>query len=156
LAAAVALLVRGESLTPSTRAKGGGFALGLYINHAGSVRAGREVGEQAGPGDALRFVYSLGERRYLAVLSLDGAKHASIYYPEGTTAAAVERGSHVALPASTVLDDVLGAETIYGIACPDAFVLEPLRRELESSGQVAPPPGCEVETLSLRKLGGSP
>jgi hypothetical protein len=156
LAAAAALWIRGEPLATSTRPKGAGFALGVYINHAGSVRAGREVDERVGPGDALRFVYTVAEPRHLAVLSLDGAKHANVYYPAGEIAARVERGSRVALPASTVLDDVLGPETIYGIACPDPFALEPLRRELEASSQVTPPAGCDLETLSLRKVAGSP
>jgi hypothetical protein len=85
------------------------------------------------------------------VLSLDGAKQASVYYPDSAMAAVAKRGAEIALPSSTVLDDVLGPETIYGIACVGAFQVEPLRRELEISGRVSPPAGCEIESLSLRK-----
>lgn len=155
LAAAAALvLVLGRRPKPAhdeVRTKGAEAGLGFYVHHAGAVRAGGPD-ERVVPGDGLRFVVSTREPRFLAVLSVDGAKRASTYYPADANAALVGPGSELALPTSTELDDTLGSETIYGVFCPTAFLVEPLRHALEIRPTERPsPPGCTVETLHLHK-----
>src|SRR5260221_5902392 len=87
VAAAVLLLfVRGAPRDAGLRAKGGRGRFGFYVSHAGAVRQGA-AGERVESGDALRFAYVAREARYLAVLSVDGAKHASTYYPDSRLAA---------------------------------------------------------------------
>jgi hypothetical protein len=140
----------GES--PGTRIKGDGWHLGFYVSHAGVVREG-SPGEHVEPGDALRFTVASREAKYVAVLSVDGAKRASTYYPaSGAQAPREEPGAAAALPLSTVLDDTLGDETIYGVGCEHPFDVEALRQALERAPDQAPAlPGCHVETLVLHK-----
>ncbi len=150
MAAAILLFVRFRP-GDGTRPKGDAVRLGFYVKHGESVRLGGS-GEHVAPGDALRFVYTARRTRHLAILSVDGARHATVYYPSGGAAAPAPPGDEVALPVSTVLDDALGEETIYGVFCPDAFAVEPLRLALEVSPDHAPlAPGCVVEKLTLRK-----
>ncbi len=115
VALAAATILWRRPADPGTREKGSGGIVGVYVNHDGVVRLGG-ADERVEPGDGLRFVYTARDERYLAVLSLDGAKHGSVYYPPGGVAARMPAGSGVGLPASTVLDDVLGVETVYGIS----------------------------------------
>jgi hypothetical protein len=142
-AAAVLLLLRRPEDPGETRVKGGGTRLSFYVKHDGVVRVGG-ADEPVFAGDALRFAYTTREARYFAVLSLDGAHHASVYYPPSPVAVRAPPGVNVALPSSTVLDEALGVETLYGIFCPDPFELEPVRGALAES----PPGSSKPEVLS--------
>jgi hypothetical protein len=149
-AAALVLFLRPPAID-GTRMKGGDVKLGFYVKHGESVRLAGP-GERVGPGDALRFVYSSRAPQHLAILSVDGARHASIYFPSGATTTLVAAGTDVALPESTILDATLGDETIYGVFCPEPFAPEALRRELEAAPDRVPnPKGCVVETAHLTK-----
>jgi hypothetical protein len=119
------------------------------------VRRGGAI-EAVEPGDAVRFVVDSQELPYVAVVSLDGAKRATVYYPSNGEVAPVPLGRAFPLPESTVLDDTLGDERVYGVFCPRPFATEPLRRAVEALPGVAPTPdGCAVEVLHLRKEGPS-
>jgi hypothetical protein len=134
-----------------TRTKGDAEKLGFYVNHAGKVRRGGP-GERVQPGDGLRFVATAREARYLAVLSVDGLRHASTYYPSSAGNIRPLVGTAVAVDESTTLDDTLGDETLYGIFCPESFLAEPLRKALEESPDVPPAPkGCSVDVLHIHK-----
>jgi hypothetical protein len=158
LAAALFLVVRSKPRpdTPgeTTRSKGSSH-IGFYVKHGGAVTLGAP-GQIVAPGDALRFVYSTGEAKHLAVLSLDGARHASVYYPSGGAAERIEPGRDQALPRSTILDATLGKETLYGLFCDAPVTLEPLRADLEATGMVPSPPGCEVDAVEIEKRGSLP
>jgi hypothetical protein len=84
------------------------------------------------------------------VLSVDGAGHASIYFPMGARAEALQPGPQL-LPQSTTLDGVLGRETLYALWCSEPAELEPIRRALESSPAAPAVPGCSIETLQVEK-----
>lgn len=159
LAAAVVLFVAFRGPRPDTsgtRTKGDGAKLGFYVNHNGSVRLGGP-NERVAPGDGLRFVVSAREERYLTVVSVDGMRHVSVYYPSETDAARVAAGENVALPQSTTLDDTLGDETIYGIFCEKPQAVEPLRRAMEVSPERPPVmQGCTVDTLHVHKEAPAP
>lgn len=153
VAAAAVLFVafRGAPEDWGTRAKGSAPHLDYYVNHGGNVRRGAVL-EQVVPGDRVRFVVTSREARYLAILSVDGAKHVSVYYGNGEDAAAVPVGVGVALPESTTLDETLGDETVYGVFCAAPFAVDALRHALEREPDRAPSlDGCNVETVHLRK-----
>lgn len=158
LAAALALFVqfRGRRAGTAregdaTRAKGGAASLGFYVNHGGMVRRGGP-GERVRPGDALRFVVTSRDLGYFVILSVDGMRQASLYYPRAADSARIEVGFEVALPEGTTLDDTPGDETIYGVFCPHPFAVEPLRLALSSSpGSPPSPVGCTVEALHVHK-----
>ena len=153
MAAGVVLFVRSrssEGTDSSTRLKGSSH-IGFYVKHGDNVSRG-VPGQRVEPGDALRFVYSSPEPRYLAVLSVDAAGRASIYVPDAATATRVDRAVDVPLPSSTVLDATLGVEHLYGIFCLQPIELEPVRRALEATPERPPvADGCEIDTVDIRK-----
>jgi hypothetical protein len=139
-----------DEVATSTRLKGAPH-LGFYVKHDEIVTLGAN-GERVHPGDSLRFVYTSGEPRYIAILSFDGARHASVYYPSGASRAerapaAVDRP----LESSTVLDETLGNESLYGIFCIEPILLEPMRAALEKTGALPVVGGCTVDMLEIRK-----
>lgn len=144
-AASVLLLIRG----PGERAKGAGFALGMYVEHAGEVRRAGP-GETVAPGDAVRFAVTAPAKAYVAVLSLDPEGRGSVYFPLGARAEAVGPGAEVALPLGTRLDATLGEERIVGLFCSSPVELEPLRVQLERGGSFTPD-GCQVIRWSFVK-----
>jgi Domain of unknown function (DUF4384)/Putative zinc-finger len=144
-AAALLLLVR----PPGERVKGTGFGLGMYVEHAQQVRRAGP-GETIAPGDAVRFVVTAPVRSYVAVLSLDPAGRASIYFPLGARAEAVAPGVEVALPLGTRLDATVGEERIVGLFCASPVELEPLRVQVER-GEIPAPGGCQVTRWSFVK-----
>ncbi len=149
LAAAAALLLIGKP-DSGERSKGaGGFSLGMYVQHGADVRRAGP-GEEVHPGDAVRFAVSSRESGYAAVLSLDPAHHASIYFPMEARAAAVPAGADVALPLSTRLDNSVGEEKLLGLFCSAPIELEPVRLGLER-GTIPLPDGCQVSRWSFVK-----
>jgi len=152
LAAAAALVFwigRGPTGgSDETRVKGSS-RLGFYVKRDDSVFRGGQ-GEALRPGDAIEFSYTAPSAGYLAVLSVDGAGHASIYFPTGSRAEALQAGPQL-LAQSTTLDAVLGRETLYALWCDGPAELEPIRRSLERAPAATAAPGCSIETLQVEK-----
>lgn len=166
-AAGLALVLRGEA--PSERLKGagpgqGGAAWGAWVLHDGAVRRAGP-GEVVAPGDALRFAVTAPAPGYVAVLSLDPAGRASVYFPAGARAEPVApgaEGAEVALPLATRLDATLGEERLYALYCQAPVELEPVRAALEGAGRLeagaapggdaaAAPAGCQVTGWRFEK-----
>ncbi|MFT3916642.1 MAG: DUF4384 domain-containing protein [Anaeromyxobacteraceae bacterium] len=147
-AAAAVLLVVGPG--PVERTKGGAVALGMWVQHGGEVRRAGP-GEAVAPGDAVRFSVTTPWPAYVAVLSVDAAGRASVYYPDGATAAPVAPGTDVALPLATRLDGTAGPERIVGLFCERAIALEPVRAGLEQGDAGAVPAGCQETRWSFVK-----
>ncbi|MGK3992104.1 zf-HC2 domain-containing protein [Sorangium sp. So ce1024] len=145
---------RGVGLTPAepaTRIKGSGGRIGFYVARGDVVSQGGP-GEVVHPDDRLQFTYSTADAGYFALLSVDGARKASVYFPAGDVAAPIQPGQDVPLPNSVVLDGTLGAEILYGLFCDAPVALEPLRAALESAPERPPAPaGCRVDRVSLDK-----
>lgn len=157
LCAVLLLLVRvdeGERIGEGgTRRKGSGAAVfQLHVGRSlGIVRAGS--GAVVHPGDTLQLAYSAGSSGYIAVLARDGSGAMSVYFPAGAaTAWAAPAAQDRPLPHSTILDGVLGRETIYALHCAEPIALEPLRRRLSTS-EPAFPPSCAVQEIHLDKRG---
>ena len=147
MAAAAALLL--VARPPAERAKGGGFALGMYVEHAGEVRRALP-GEAVAPGDAVRFTVTTPAKAHVAVLSLDPEGRASVYFPLGSRAEAVAAGAELTLPLGTRLDGTLGEERIVGLFCSSPVELEPVRLQLEHGESIASE-GCQVVRWSFVK-----
>jgi anti-sigma factor RsiW len=155
LCAVLLLLVRVDESEPigGTRRKGDGAAVfQLHVGRSlGIVRAGS--GDVVHPGDTLQLAYSAESRGYIAVLARDGSGAVSVYFPAGAaTAWPAPPGHDRVLPQSTVLDGVLGRETIYALHCAEPIELEPLRRRLSAS-ESAFPASCAVQEILLDKRG---
>jgi hypothetical protein len=155
LAAAAALLlfiVRSEPAPNGDvlRSKGSS-RMGFFVKHGGVVRRGNER-ERVSPGDALRFVVTSSEPRYVAVLSRDGAGQVSVYHPEGPRAERVEPGVERGLDASVILDDVLGEERLYALSCSTPIEIAGLSVQLrDSEGEPAWPAECTTDRFMLIK-----
>jgi hypothetical protein len=67
------------------------------------------------PGDQIRFVVGCGTPAYLLVASIDGAGHATIYYPYGGTRSARADAAPTELPGSIVLDASPGPERVFAL-----------------------------------------
>lgn len=153
LAAAATLLLvlrPGEGI----RSKGPEAQVGMYVQHAGEVRRAA-WGEAVQPGDAVRFTYSIARPSYLAILSVDGAGLASVYFPEGPLATRVEAASDALLPLGTRLDAVLGDEQVVALFCDRAQAVEPLRQAVQAAAPGLPEvPGCQRATFRFTKRAG--
>jgi len=130
----------------------GRHGFGFYVQRGAAVYRGAP-GERLLPGDRVRFVARSGEPRYLAVLSLDGAQRATVYYPTGSRAAALAPSEgEQALPASVRLDEVLGPEQLYALFCSEPIALEPVRAALaQQRAAFVAPADCELERMLVHK-----
>lgn len=142
LAAGLVLMLRGGP-AGTQRAKGTGLALTMFVQHGGEVRRAAP-GESVAPGDAVRFAVSTPSPAFVAVLSLDPAGKAWVYFPQGPQAAEVPGGVEVPLPLGTRLDTTTGEERLLGLFCTRAVELEPIRLALQQSQNAAPlPTDCQ-------------
>ena len=153
-AAAALLLFIGRSPLPLegdvVRSKGSS-RIGYFVKHGGAVRRGSER-ERVSPGDALRFVLTSSEARYVAVLSRDGAGQVSVYHPSGPRAERVEPGVERALDASVILDDVLGEERLYALSCSAPIEVARVAAALRGSdSEPAWPAECTMDRFVLIK-----
>jgi putative zinc finger protein len=140
-AAGLALVLRTDALRERT--KGERVRLAMYVLHGDAVRQAGP-GEVVAPGDAVRFAITTPEPGFAAILSLDAAGRASIYFPEAPRAAPVAAGVDVPLPLSTRLDATVGEEHVVGLLCDRPVELEPVRAALETAAPGAIPEGCKV------------
>lgn len=132
-----------------TRRKGSAQQLGFYVKHETEVRRGNS-GEVVAPGDSLRFTYSIEEPKHLAIIGVDAADKASVYFPEGQVTSEMPEGRDVALPLAALLDETLGRETIYGVFCEQPVSVEKMRAAFES-GVSSAPEGCALEKMTIEK-----
>jgi anti-sigma factor RsiW len=140
VAAGLVLMFRSE---PAQRTKGTGLGLTMFVQHGGEVRRAAP-GESVAPGDAVRFAVSTPSPAFVAVLSVDPAGRASIYFPEGPRAAQVAGGAEVPLPLGTRLDATTGEERLVGLFCTSPVELEPVRLALQKAPDAAPlPTDCQ-------------
>ncbi len=128
----------------------GGLTLSYHVKRGDRVfEAG--VDERLQPGDAIQFSVHAAGSGYLAILSLDGAKTATVYYPQASHAEAFTPGRH-SLALSTVLDQTLGHERVWAVMCEQPFDVGILRTELEQRGADALVlDQCRTDELSFDK-----
>jgi len=151
-AAAIALfLTTGNEDDAHGIRRKGGERIGFFVERADTVRPGA-TGEVVYPGDALRFTYSSDRATHVAIFSVDGAEVVSVYFPQTPAAHRVEPGRDVALPQTTILDDTLGTETVYGLFCERALEMAPTRAAFAASPRTPPiPHGCTADRITLEK-----
>jgi hypothetical protein len=133
------------------RSKGAPATVGMYVQHGQSVRRALP-GETVAPGDSVRFTYSSRAATFLAILSVDGAGVANVYFPEGQQTAPLPAAEEALLPLATRLDSVLGEEQVVAVFCQRPRALEPLRQALQASPAAFPEvPGCTLAALRFTK-----
>lgn len=155
-AAAIALLIlrpRGEPADePGELRKGGGtIELLLFAGQPERLTPLLDRGQMFA-GDLLQAGYSSPVDGYGTVLSLDGAGNASAYVPAvGTAMVLLPAGERRSFPASTQLDDVVGAETLAVVWCEHPRPIAPLLDELQATRTLARREGCAVRVFAVTK-----
>jgi len=123
----------------------------FFVKRGNEVRRGTG-GSRLLPGDQLRFAYTSWAPRYLAILSLDAAGLASVYYPESAFTARVEPGTAVLLPSAVELDGTLGDERIAAFFCETSRSVSELREWVSArSATERAPANCSVDSFIVTK-----
>jgi hypothetical protein len=148
--AAIALLAPGSRETTDEVRRKGQSHLTFHVQHEGKVTVGVD-GQAVFPGDRLRFSITTRKPAHLAILSLDGAGAASVYFPPGGTSRSFGTVDRQPLDSSVLLDGTLGNETVWALFCDKEFDLEPLRAQLEREGTLSVPAGCSLDQHTLVK-----
>jgi hypothetical protein len=141
-AAAAAVVVVMQTPVAAVRTKGAAHAT-VFVQSAGGVRA-HDGHAPVHPGDTVQIAVSASADVWAAVVSKDGAGVVSTY----VAPVQVSAGQNVPLPASTVLDATLGAETLAVFLCAQRVDANALSAVIES-GEV---PGCDVNRTTLVKV----
>jgi hypothetical protein len=119
-AAAVMLwLGREQKPDPDLRIKGD-ITYQVFAKRDAQIIQVRD-GTHLRPGDQIRFVAGSTTARYLMIGSIDGAGHATLYYPYGGPRSTAIDKLPAELPGSIVLDTAPGPERLFAL-----FSAEPL------------------------------
>jgi hypothetical protein len=132
-----------------TRRKGSA-QLGFFVERSGDAQPG-VAGQVVHPGDRIRFSYSSDRALFLAIYALDASGAASVYYPAAERAARVPEAYGALLDSAVELDDVLGAESVFALFCPNPFAVDAPRAALANGGSLEPQAECHVATLAWTK-----
>ncbi len=122
----------------------------FHVQHQGTVTVGSE-GQPVFPGDRLRFSITTGKPTHVAILSLDGAGVASVYFPQGRTSQSFGMVNSQPLDSSVLLDSTLGTERVWALFCDKEFYVEPLRAQLERDGRLSVPADCSLDHHTIVK-----
>jgi len=116
---------------PDLRAKGSREDVRVFVRRGDAVHRLAELGAVQ-PGDALRFVVDPHGARFVLIMSIDGARRISTYYPfDGSASAALPaRAGQVELDGSVVLDDTIGDERIWVLLSDEPVAVDRVRPEL--------------------------
>lgn len=136
-----------------TRSKGEPLALAWYVERSGAL-VRLWPGQPLWTGDRLQIVASAHVPGYLGVISIDGARQVTVYFPADTRAAyQLRSGDDQRLPSSTVLDEVTGRERLFVVLCDHAFVPAEIAGSFASAaGGNVHHPGCTVTEHTFEKI----
>ncbi len=130
--------------------KGGG-GLQTYVRHDGKVRR-VAAGTTVVAGDALRFVVETGTHKYLLIASVDGAGHASAYYPFGQWQSLPVAPGRFEVPGSVLLDDAAGPERIFALLSTRPLSGDEVRPLLEDLARRGPQAIRDTAKLALPQV----
>jgi hypothetical protein len=141
---------------PSVRAKGSARSA-LFVKDARGVRGLFEDGDVGTAtvfvGDTLQVAVTSTAEAFVAVLSLDPAGARSTYVASANgELLRVSPGRNVPLPQATILDDVVGQETVAVFVCREASIRVDALQPFIQAGE--PPLGCGVDRYLLDKKAG--
>jgi hypothetical protein len=145
-AACIVIAIRVRQPAPIVRdsVTKGGVEVSLVVQRHGALVTDGRVQ----PEDRLQVAIRLPDARFVAVYSIDGSRSVSRYAPIGTAMVAMAAGGEQVLPNSTILDGVLGRETIVVFACARDQSDAALRAHV-LDGAI---PGCDIARTELVKV----
>ena len=133
--------------------KGAGFTMHVVVDDGAGGRV-LTSGDAVRPGDNLGFRIHPERDGYVMIVGSDQTNAPYPCFPQTSIAAArVEASAEpFALKAAVELDDVLGAERIVGVLCPEPFEFGTLSEALRASPQgTVPLAGCSTEEVVVVK-----
>lgn len=149
VAAAVALTLAPHRDSGGKVRLKGGPSLSVFLKRGALVTHALED-DWVTEGDSLRFAYTSDRPVHLAILT-DDARRAAVLFPLAREASLVEPGRDTPLDFSVVLDGTGPHERFFALFCQSRLELEPLRAQLEMTGTLKPPAGCQIDRIWLRK-----
>ena len=150
VAVLLVLIRRGEPPAPEIAVKGD--ATWQVFAHRGDLTFAVHDGAELAAGDRIRFVVAPGAARYLLIASIDGAGHATIYYPYGAAKSEPIAGARVELPGSIVLDAAPGPERVFALLSDEPLASAAVLAELRAIGAGGPEAIRRTATLSIPAL----
>jgi len=137
------------------------FAVSAMVHRPGETGPARPLRlADVRPGDELRFRVSSPRRGFLAVVGIGGrtGMETAVYYPAAPYAAPIEAGDDIDLP-STIADERVGQELVYGFICNKPVRLDEIRGQLDqprsASTYMVPVGGldvpCDIDTFGFLK-----
>jgi len=115
----------------------GGPALQVVVKHGERVWQ-LKPGETLAAGDELRFVAEPGKKRFLLIMSVDGAGAVSVYEPFDGEQSAPISGARVEIPGSVVLDRAPGPERLYALFSDAPLSAESVKPALGAVARAGP------------------
>lgn len=110
-------------------------------------------GDSFRPGEALRFVVDLSKQAQISVVGIEASGALYVAWPQDAGAVTLySAGKGQALPGAVVLDESIGKETLYLVACPASLSVP--AQQCKSGGPGALPqcgPGCSLSAFVLNK-----
>lgn len=122
--------------SPVVLASKGGASWQVFASRGDDVFQVHD-GDRLREGDRIRFAVIPNGARYVLIASIDGAGHASIYYPYNARSSAQVRAQRIETDGSIVLDASPGAERIYALLSDtpiDSERVEPVLRAVGAAG----------------------
>lgn len=123
-AAAVLIVLLLPPTTPDGIRLKGGLQLEAFVKHPSGAVEQLLPGGTAMPGDTLRFRVFAPRAGFLALLSVDGAGRLSSYLAPAPTLRPLRAGARQELDGAIDLDEVLGAERLIALLCPQQLTVE--------------------------------
>lgn len=111
----------------------GSLTFQVFASHGHDVIPVRD-GTRLLPGDSIRFVVGSGGPGYVMVASIDGAGHASIYYPYDGARSGDATSKPSELPGSIVLDASPGPERLFALVSAEPLEASVVTRALAAIG----------------------
>ncbi len=156
-AAAVLFLAVPRTDDGVTRVKGGGPTLAFTVREGDDLHPGVS-GETVAEGAHLQLRYEAGRWTYVALVGLDGAGRAEVYYPaDGDALAPLPAGTEGPFPFSLTLDDTPGVERFIAVFGDAPLPLAEVRAALQRApadparfGELVLPRGMVASSVWIR------
>ncbi len=129
----------------------GSIGLSVFVEHGGIVERAAP-GADFRPGDRLRFEVDLPRDAHVMIVGVEADGRLYNSYPTTQSPAGSERlsrGPDQVLPGAVELDETLGREVLYLVACDHAFASGELS---QAGGKLQVPAGCEATPFVLKKV----
>jgi hypothetical protein len=148
-AAAAVVLLLSPWRAATERSKGGGWQLGVVVQHSNGHTERVSPGAVLAPGDHLRFEVAAPHDAFVSVISLDARAAVTAFVPAAGNALPVKVGRRQLLDGAVLLDDSVGPERLLLSACSQAIAVDQVVATAQAELNKANGKIADVGTLPL-------